>query len=51
MKFTLIDYCTSGRSNLKYHKGDLSMEHQKKRQVKKKPKEIISRIRKDSRLQ
>ena len=31
MKFTFIDCYTSGGSNLKYHKGDLSIQHQKKR--------------------
>jgi hypothetical protein len=31
MKFMSIGYYTSGVSNLKYHKGDLSIQHQKKR--------------------
>jgi hypothetical protein len=31
MKFMSIGYYTSGVSDLKYHKGDLSMWHQKKR--------------------
>ena len=48
MKFTFIDCYTSGGSNLKYHKGDLSIQHQKNRKKRsKKAKEIISRRPKD----
>src|SRR5215469_4958378 len=45
MKFTFIDCYISGGSNLKYHKGDSLIQHQKKRKKRSKmAKEIIYHI-------